>query len=239
MTKKNISTKILRYVKKIKSINKLGGRCQICGDDNIFHLTFHHIYSEQKEKCINDTLYLRWSNIEKELDKCELLCGNCHKELHFKKDYINSNKKITLKRRENKKILIEYKNCKCERCNYDKNIQSLIFHHIGEKKFQFNGFRENINILDLQNHIKTELNNCILLCENCHIEEHSDKDFFNTYKNEIYDKVKNYKEKQSKLPVIDIIEMYKNGIKQIDISKKYNASKGTISDIIKKYKLGV
>jgi len=236
MTKKNVSTRILRWVKKIKSINKLGGKCEICNDDNIFHLVFHHLYSEEKEDCINNMLNLKWSIIEKELDKCQLLCANCHKELHFNKDFKNSSSNITIKRRENKQILIEYKNCKCEKCNYDKNNQSLSFHHLKDKKFIFNAFRNDINIIELQDYIKKELDNCILLCQNCHIEEHSDVEFFNNHKKEIYDKVINYKEKQSKLPINEIMKLYKNGMKQIDISKKYNASKGTISDIIKNNK---
>lgn len=62
-------------------------------------------------------------------------------------------------------------------------------------------------------------------------------EFYKKYKKEIDDKVKNYKEKQSKINRDLVIKMYNEGIKQINIAKYFSASNGTISDIIKKYKL--
>ncbi len=61
---------------------------------------------------------------------------------------------------------------KCERCGYNKNIAALDFHHINpdEKKFQIDIRKfSNTNLTDLEN----ELNKCILLCANCHREEHN------------------------------------------------------------------
>lgn len=75
-----------------------------------------------------------------------------------------------------------------------------------------------------------------MICRNCHFEEHTDVDFFNKYKKEIYDKVINFKEVQKELPKEEIYKMYDNGMKQIEISKHFNASKGAISGILKLYK---
>ena len=233
---KTTSALILRWAKKIKAINILGGRCEICGSKNIFHLVFHHINSIEKENTINGLKNYRWSIIEKDLEKCQLLCANCHKELHFKQDFSNCKSRDTIKRRYNKEILLELKGCNCNICGYNKNNQALSFHHIGEKSFIFNAFRNEINIYEMQEYIKTELDNCIILCHNCHIEEHCDKDFFFKYEKAIYEKANNYKEKQSKLPIDEVISLYENGMRQIDISRKFNASKGTISGIIKKWK---
>lgn len=41
MNKKSIQ--ILVLAKKIKGIKLLGSKCEICGNENIFHLSFHHI----------------------------------------------------------------------------------------------------------------------------------------------------------------------------------------------------
>lgn len=237
MNKKLKSSKILKFAKKIKCLELLGSKCEICGDNNIFHLVFHHIESSEKEKIINNLWNLNFSTIKKEIDKCKILCANCHGELHFKEEI---NGEYTEQRRYNKKLFVDYKGCECSKCGYNKNTISLAFHHknIDDKIFEFGGFRLKIEtIQDLDNYIIDELNKCDLLCNNCHIEEHSNIDFYYEYYNEIIEKVKNYKEKQTKLSVDDVMMMYKNGKKQIEIAKFFNASKGTISGIIKKQKL--
>lgn len=234
MNKKLKSTKILLLAKKIKAVQLLGGKCEICGDENIFHLVFHHKESDLKENSLNKLKNLSFSKRKKELDKCQLLCANCHGELHYKSEI---NGQYTEQRRFNKNLFVDYKGCKCNRCGYDKNTISLVLHHINsdEKTFQFNGFRPKLlTINDLDNYLIEELNKCELICHNCHIEEHSDSEFYIKYYDEIIAKSKNYKEKQTKLPVEEVLLMYKNGKKQIEIAKFFNASKGTISGILKK-----
>ena len=39
---------LLRWAKKIKAISYLGGKCKKCGDNNIFHLSFHHTGNKDK-----------------------------------------------------------------------------------------------------------------------------------------------------------------------------------------------
>lgn len=61
---------------------------------------------------------------------------------------------------------------KCERCGYDKNMSALDFHHINpdEKEFEIDIRKfSNTNLEDLQK----EIDKCILLCANCHREEHN------------------------------------------------------------------
>jgi DNA-binding MarR family transcriptional regulator len=234
MNKKLKSTKILFFAKKIKAIELLGGKCEICGDKNIHHLVFHHNDSELKEININKLRNLSFSNKKKEIDKCKLLCANCHNEFH--NNINDSIYCITEQRRFNKKLFIDYKGSICNRCGYSKNQTSLAFHHMDSTKklFEFSGFRGKLTtIKELDDFLTIELDKCELICQNCHTEEHVDIDFFNLYYNEIIEKSKNYKEKQSKLPIDEVILMYKNGKKQIEIAKIFNASKGTISGIIK------
>lgn len=70
-----------------------------------------------------------------------------------------------------KKMGIEYKGGKCERCGYNRCIEALEFHHLNpeEKDFQFSG---NGNCKSW-NTVKKELDKCILVCSNCHREIHS------------------------------------------------------------------
>ncbi len=67
--------------KKIDAVNYNGGHCLKCGyDKNYGSLVFHH---KNKKDC--DWKKLRsmsWENIIEEINKCDLLCQNCHTELH-------------------------------------------------------------------------------------------------------------------------------------------------------------
>lgn len=81
---RNFSSKILDYAKKYKAIQILGGKCQKCGEDRFFRLSFHHI-TDDKESRINALKGYRWEILEKEVKKCILLCHNCHQEEHATK----------------------------------------------------------------------------------------------------------------------------------------------------------
>lgn len=67
-----------------KAIAHKGGRCQICGYDRCVEaLEFHHLNSSRKDFGISSKGYTRsWSKVLEELEKCILLCANCHRELH-------------------------------------------------------------------------------------------------------------------------------------------------------------
>lgn len=76
---------------------------------------------------------------------------------------------VTIKRRAIKKMLIEYKGGKCEYCGYDKCMRALEFHHLNPNEKDFGLSRclsKSISSL------KKEVDKCILLCSNCHAEEH-------------------------------------------------------------------
>jgi hypothetical protein len=60
-----------------------GGKCQICGYNKyIGALEFHH--RDPKNKDPNWTYMRHWhlDKIKKEVDKCDCLCSNCHREIH-------------------------------------------------------------------------------------------------------------------------------------------------------------
>lgn len=70
-------------MKKKKSVEFLGGRCQICGYDRCLSaLSFHHRDPRKKKFSIASSYNVSWKKLEKELKKCDLLCLNCHAEVH-------------------------------------------------------------------------------------------------------------------------------------------------------------
>jgi hypothetical protein len=72
--------------KKVRqmAIDHKGGRCQICGYERCPEaLEFHHLDETGKDFGISDKGYTRsWSRIKQEIEKCLLLCANCHREVH-------------------------------------------------------------------------------------------------------------------------------------------------------------
>ena len=67
---------------KIKAVVYKGGCCSRCGyNKSMRALQFHHIDPSQKDFAISKVTR-SWENIKDELDKCVLLCANCHLEVH-------------------------------------------------------------------------------------------------------------------------------------------------------------
>ena len=71
-----------RKIKEL-SIAYKGGKCQICGYKKYQGaLDLHHTRPEDKKFGIGDNGYTRsWLKIRTELDKCILVCANCHREI--------------------------------------------------------------------------------------------------------------------------------------------------------------
>ena len=74
--------------KKVRqmAVDYKGGRCEKCGYNRcVDALEFHHLDSSGKDFSISAKGYTRsWSKVREELDKCILLCANCHREVHAK-----------------------------------------------------------------------------------------------------------------------------------------------------------
>lgn len=69
---------------KLMAIEYKGGKCECCGYDKcVSALEFHHLDSSTKEFGIGQNGYTRsWDKNKEELDKCILVCANCHREIH-------------------------------------------------------------------------------------------------------------------------------------------------------------
>lgn len=66
------------------AISYKGGKCCICGYSKCnAALEFHHLNPNEKDFGIASKGYTRaWNKVKEELDKCILVCSNCHRELH-------------------------------------------------------------------------------------------------------------------------------------------------------------
>lgn len=76
--------------RKIKLIEERGGCCEICGyQKNIAALSFHHLDPSIKkfELDIRNLSNRKLDVILEEFKKCQLLCLNCHAELHNPRSY--------------------------------------------------------------------------------------------------------------------------------------------------------
>lgn len=74
-----------RLKRKQRAIEYKGGSCQRCGYNRcIGALTFHHRDPTIKEFGLSTGWNQSWDRTKRELDKCDLLCTNCHAEEHWK-----------------------------------------------------------------------------------------------------------------------------------------------------------
>ena len=82
------SNQSLNRMQKLKKqmVDYRGGCCQICGYDKyIGALEFHHTDPKQKDFNLSSLKRYSFNDIVKsELDKCVLVCANCHREVHAK-----------------------------------------------------------------------------------------------------------------------------------------------------------
>lgn len=191
----------LRLAKKLIAIDMLGGKCQKCGNNNVFVLEFHHVFGK-KENISN----LLGGNIKKillEVKQCNLLCRNCHSELHFSGSH-------------KKKFLLGVKNqFSCSQCGYDNNIGALDFHHIirntkkfcvGVSSFSKKGKHFSKNVIN-------EINKCEVLCKNCHMM-----------------KFPNFKHRLGLIPLVNIkkqkilneLKYGKNRFEQLSVKNSYH-----------------
>jgi hypothetical protein len=79
---------IQRWIqRKIDAIVYKGSECQDCKiqypNEPYVIFDFHHSNPKEKEFNWNKLRLKSWKTIVKELDKCVLLCSNCHRKRHY------------------------------------------------------------------------------------------------------------------------------------------------------------
>ena len=70
---------------KLEEINEIRKtlKCAICGEDRFYCLDFHHVDPSIKEAEVTKLIESP-KRLKRELEKCIVLCANCHRELHYK-----------------------------------------------------------------------------------------------------------------------------------------------------------
>lgn len=106
--------------RKLEIIELKGGKCEICGySKNISALDFHHINPDEKSFQL-DARHLSNTNKEsiiEEVNKCILVCANCHREIHnpyFDKE--NIGKIINETKSRHASVLSKKKKHVCKHC---------------------------------------------------------------------------------------------------------------------------
>lgn len=124
-----------RKILKLKSIEYKGGACSKCNYSKCIEaLEFHHTDPTQKDFSISHDGHTRsWDIIKIELDKCILVCSNCHREIHFKErnkpQYSLPNEKVNSVGLLNSERKIDKV---CETC---KNVFNVILSESEDRKF--------------------------------------------------------------------------------------------------------
>ncbi len=159
--------------------------CEYCGENNYLKLSFHHINEKTKINPGKGMIEVATSrsieSLKTEIQKCIVLCHNCHHIFHnnnYKNNLLNNYNKLWEKQKtkrewnnmykfKNNFLLFLYKETLvCNKCGEIDN-RCFVSHHIDYKTK-----KNRISKLTTINSINIELSKCICLCKNCHEEYH-------------------------------------------------------------------
>ena len=83
--KKNKVRNVIEWRKRVKMnlVSYKGGKCEKCGYNKcVRSLEFHHLDPNEKDFTISGKSW-SFERLKKEVDKCILVCSNCHNEIHY------------------------------------------------------------------------------------------------------------------------------------------------------------
>ena len=150
--------------------------CNKCGDSFPNRITI-----ENKTRVVSNRKYCLkcspWGchNTKKLCEGSVGICRNCGKEFEYsrtkghRRSQCNSCLTHLCQRRKKEKA-VAFFGGKCTKCGYDKCLDALDFHHVGDKM-------ESASYVIMRwswERAKQELNKCILVCCRCHREIHED-----------------------------------------------------------------
>lgn len=150
--------------------------CRDCQTEDPAVLDFHHTNPSDKEMAIGTMITYGYGTekLGREIAKCDVLCANCHRKQHADDSDTGSARGPITDRTNGSALrswLRQYKRTAggCRRCPED-DPSCLVFHHSGDEK------RDTIANLVSDGYpkaeIRAEIENCELLCANCHRREH-------------------------------------------------------------------
>lgn len=82
---KSKSVNLKRQTIKLEAVAYLGGVCNDCGLESPHGCVydFHHLDPTKKDFSFSSVPFKPLNKIKDELDKCVLLCANCHRIRHY------------------------------------------------------------------------------------------------------------------------------------------------------------
>ena len=103
----------------------MGDKCCICGYDRCQSaLELHHLKPEEKDFTIGQTLNKNLEIILQQLQKCILVCANCHREIHANLISLSLNNTSFIQSRADE-ILIQRNNLLKHKIFYCKNCGNI------------------------------------------------------------------------------------------------------------------
>jgi len=155
-------------------------RCE-CGNEK--EVQTSHLTCGKIQSCGCQQVGSGNKNYNKNFTPTEQICPICQQKFLNKQinrqycyncipEGLVDNERQKAKQRAFKHYLVEYKGGKCEICGYNKCEGALEFHHKNpqEKDIEISKWNFNYN-LDINMFLK-EVDKCMLLCANCHREQH-------------------------------------------------------------------
>lgn len=156
--------------------------CKACGEmmPTSFLFNGEKKFLNQRTKCLTCAPFIPATNrdhIQKLKSGGKIVCDNCYKVyIRDRKKghgYVYCNSCTVNKRRDgNKQWALDYKGGACQNCGYDKCARALCFHHLDPSKKEM---EINSSFAARSQKVRqAELDKCILLCANCHMEVHDE-----------------------------------------------------------------
>ena len=146
---------------------KRASGCRECEETDPRCLDFHHVDPESKTRAIGEMITHGHGreSLRAEMEKCVVLCANCHRREHGE---VPANPET--KREKQRVWLADYQReiGGCQRCS-ETDPRSLVFHHSGEKRTTVARL---VARSASQAELRAEVEQCVVLCSNCHRKEH-------------------------------------------------------------------
>lgn len=197
---------ILRWAKRYRAVQELGGKCVKCGETNIFKLDFHHKDPNEKEFGISQlSQHATWDTLKKEIDKCILLCSNCHVEYHMEEIEKMYNENFEDIKEKSKEIHLIFKSKLDDEHIYDMLKKGLSLNFISQS---------------LKKDVST-IRDVAIRLEVIHNEK-------------LFKRIEEYNDTKLKITNDDLLKLYNEGKSVKDIALMYNMSKSTLFPRIKK-----
>lgn len=137
--------------------------CQNCGEDDAAVLDFHHREPGDKKMPVGKMITYGYGKekLLNEIQKCEVLCSNCHRKNHYDRSRASQLRQSVQE--------IKRSSDGCSR-SVESDPRTLVFHHAGNEKRAT--VAEMISDGKSKQKIVAEIQRCVILCSNCHRKEH-------------------------------------------------------------------